>query len=427
MVQSEIALEREPERAKVLDRLRAHGKDLLRFERSSFVSMRAARWPTICTSRARASSKGAQLINEAKLAQGRHELEQRLTESGLATSFSVYRISRGYDLWRAKALVESSRRYSLAARRATEARYVVDLSELDKDEAFVASPKVWADEIYGYDLALPSAVGLTLSGSSKGDAVYPSKLVDYVSNLEGFVAGYAVTRPTAVANNDIDVVTLPGLKAGDPVQIPVNPWDPDSPTITAYPGQGAWLVRCAAPGVTPQWTPWPTACDGKVDRAKLLFTLDPWGRVNDAIANEPFDKRYNARWGLMAVNFVGTGIRDCQNAIDPKGCYSEPFIRYNLTHVGPSWVTDYDGRWNLLGLSTGKIEAGKGLAAELWLDPLKDGWSTSYISAAARSEWQHRSLGGAYELEFEVTPDVKLDRIERLQILVGSTSWVKQQ
>ena len=65
----------------------------------------------------------------------------------------MYRISRGYDLWRAKALVESSRRYSLAARRATEARYVVDLSELDKDEAFVASPKVWADEIYGYDLA----------------------------------------------------------------------------------------------------------------------------------------------------------------------------------------------------------------------------------------------------------------------------------
>lgn len=373
------------------------------------------------------SSKGAQLVNEAKLAQGQHELEQRLTESGLVTSFSVYRISRGYDLWRAKALVESSRRYALAARRAVEARYVVDLSELDEDEAFVASPKIWADEIYGYDLALPSAVGLTLSGSSKGDAVYPSKLVDYVSNLEGFVAGYAVSRPTAVANNDIDVVTLPGLKAGDPVELPVNPSDPDSATVTAYPSQGAWLVRCKAQGSPPQWTPWPTACDGNVDRAKVLFALDPWGRVNDAIADEPFDKRHNARWGLLAVNFVGTGIRDCQNAVDPKGCYSEPFIRYNLTHVGPSWVTDYDGSWNLLGLSTGRIEAGKGLAAEIWLDPLKDGWSTSYISAAARSEWQHRSLGGAYELEFEVTPDVKLDRIERLQILVGSTSWVKQQ
>lgn len=374
-----------------------------------------------------AAAKGAALVNEAKLAEGRHELEQKLTAQGLVTSFSVYRISRGYDLWRAKALVESSRRYGLAARRAIEARYVVDLSQLDKNEAFVASPKVWADEIYGYDLTLPAAVGLTLSGSSKGETIYPNKLTDYVSNLEAFVAGYAVTRPTAVANNDIDVVTLPGLKPGDPVQVPVNPSDPNSPTVTAHPSQGAWLVRCAASAGPPQWSTWPSACDGKVDRAKLLFTLDPWGRINGSVANEPFDKRHNSRWGLLAVNFVGTGIRDCQNAIDPKGCYSEPFIRYNLTHTGPSWVTDYDGRWRFLGLSTGKIEAGKGLAAELWLDPLKDGWSTSYISAAARSEWQQRSLGGAYELEFEVTPDVMLDRIERLQILVGSTSWVKQQ
>ena len=374
-----------------------------------------------------AASQGAALVNEAQLAQGRHELEQRLTQDGLVTSFSVYRISRGYDLWRAKALVESSRRYALAARRSVEARYVVDLSQLDKDEAFVASPKVWADEVYGYDLTLPAAVGLTLTGSSKGDAVYPAKLSDYVANLEGFVAGYAVTRPTAIANNDIDVITLRGLAAGESVEVPLDPSNPGSPTITAHPSRGPWVVRCVMPGAAPSWTEWPTPCDGKVDRAKLLFSLDPWGRVNGAIADEPFDQRHNARWGLLAVNFVGTGIRDCQNAVDPKGCYSEPFIRYNLTHVGPSWVTDYDGRWNILGLSTGKIEAGKGLAAEIWLDPLKDGWSTSYISAAARSEWQHRPLGGAYELEFQVTPDIQLDRIERLQVLVGSTSWVKQQ
>ena len=374
-----------------------------------------------------AASKGAALVAEAKLAEKRHELEVSLTKQGLQTSFSVYRVARGYDLWRAKALVENSRRYSLAARRSMEARYVVDLSRMDADEAFVASPKTWADEVYGYDLTLPAAVGLTLSGGSGGESIYPNKLADYVTNLEAFTNGYTASRPAAVAHNDIDVVTLPGTQPGEPVEIPLDPTDPNSATLTGYPQQGRWLVRCQVGNAEPVWTPLGGAgCDGSVDRAKLLFSLDPWGRLNGSITNEPFEKRFNARWGLLAVNFVGTGIRDCEKALDPKACYSEPFIRYNLFHRGSPWVTDYSGVWRSLRFSPGRIEGAKAIAAELWLDPLKDGWSTSYISAVARSEWRHRPLGGAYELEFKVTPDIRLDRIERLQLLIGSSSWVKQ-
>ncbi len=365
------------------------------------------------------------LTSDAELADRRHRLEQNLVRFGLKTSFSAYRISRSYDLWRARALVESARRYGLAARRAIEARYVVNLSELDKDEVFVASPRVWADEIYGYDLTLPAAVGLTVSGSSAGDAVYSNKLSDYSANLEGFVNGYAASRPAAVATNEIDIVTLPGLQPAPPIEVPIDPTDPNSPTVTAFPTSAQWLLRCTSQG-TSQWVPATVGCDGPIDRAKLLFALDPWGRRDGDIANAPFDKRFNGRWDLLAVNFVGTGIRDCVKATDPNGCYSEPYLRYNLTQTGTPWVTDFDGFWRLLEVPTGRIEGAKAIAAELWLDPLKDGWTTSYISAVARSEWQNRPLGGAYELEFEVTPDVRLDRIERLQLLVGSTSWVKQ-
>jgi hypothetical protein len=36
-------------------------------------------------------------------------------------------------------------------------------------------------------------------------------------------------------------------------------------------------------------------------------------------------------------------------------------------------------------------------------------------------------MGGGYELEFAVGPELVLSRIERVQLLIGSTSWVKQQ
>ncbi len=81
----------------------------------------------------------------------------------------------------------------------------------------------------------------------------------------------------------------------------------------------------------------------------------------------------------------------------------------------------------MLGVPPGQIEAGKALAAELWLDPLKDGWSTSYINSVARTEFFWRPLGGSYVLEIQAGPEVRLDRLKRVQILIGSSYWVKQQ
>ena len=53
----------------------------------------------------------------------------------------------------------------------------------------------------------------------------------------------------------------------------------------------------------------------------------------------------------------------------------------------------------------------KAIASELWLDPLRDGWSTSYVSAVARTEFSGRPLGGQYEIVMAAGPDVRLDRI----------------
>jgi len=369
------------------------------------------------------------LLLRAQLATEEAALEADLAAATQTTSFGLYRAYHSYDAWRAKALLENARRYSVAARRAIESRYVVDLSTLHGDEPFVAAPSTWADEVYTYDLSLPSAVGLavTTEGQDSG-GIYANVVKDYVGNLERFVEGFAIERPTSSSFEDREVFALPGLQwepcdliddacaGGSPVDAASFAWSfycPDNDEWVALPASGDASTACGEAS--------------KPTRARIHFSLDPWGRVGMDIAHEPFAKRYNARWTRLAANLVGTGIQDCKNAEDPMTCYSQPFIRYNLTHLGPAWVTDDQGHWKALTFDPGWIEGAKALATEMWLDPISDGWSTPEIEAVMRGELRDRPLGGTYELVLEVPPELNLSRLEMVQIMMGTDYWVKQQ
>ena len=393
-----------------------------------------------------------QLVNSSRLERERYALELDLLGQTQTTSFGLYRRYRAYDAWRAKALLDSARRYALTARRGIESHYVADLSRLSQNEPFVASPATWADGVYEYDLSLPAAVGSTVGDNVPG-GIFANKVSDYVSNLRAFVDGFAVQRPSAVAGEDVDIVTLKGLAPGDPV-----PFDTGTETISLFPDVGVWQVQCPPQGITDaEWRAVPAAelggvtvacadfagcgcppedfecitessCDvPRALAARTVFQMDPWGRLDSTSVVQPFSVRYNARWTRMAVNLVGTGLRDCQKAPDPATCYSQAFLPFNLRHFGTPIVTDFTGDWWTFKFPPGRIESGKALAAELWLDPLKDGWNTSYVGAVSRSELYWRPFGGKYELELQAGPDVRLERLERIQILVGSSYWVAQQ
>lgn len=361
-------------------------------------------------------------------AKAQARLEVDLANSTLVTSFGIYRRYHSYDLWRAKAAIENARRYAVAARRAIEARYLVDLSEMTAPEAFVAAPASWADQVYDYDLSLPQAVGLSV-GTPVADGIYPNKILDYVSNLEAFVEGYAVNRPSASAHGDSEVISLLGPEAT--ISVP----QADGFGLETSSQQSAWAYYCDALG---QWVGLPTsgsfagmadqACDGEhPTRARIAFSLDARGRVNANGVQAPPSARYNVRWDALAVNLIGTGVKDCALAADPLTCYSSAFVPYNLSHVGPSWVTDYAGTWRTLGVPLGRIEGAKALAAEQWLDPIANGWSASYVQAVARSEFAERPLDGTYLLDIEVAPEVQLSHLDRIQILTRTSYWVKQQ
>ena len=383
------------------------------------LSSQASRFTEAMRKLQSSSASGYRLLLEAQLSKDRADLDVALVATSAKSSFGVYKLMRSYDAWRARALLENARRFGLAARRAIEARYVVDLSTMSGAEPFVASPALWADEVYQYDLNMPGAVGLSVGKSTGG--LYPNRMLDYVGNLERFVNGFGIARPTAVARKDADVFSLPG---------PDGFLAADLATLPGDAGGASWAFLC--PGTTPTWVGVPlggkasNACgETPPIRAKVRFHLDPWGQVNTAIGGESYKNRYNARWTRLAVNVVGTSVLDCTKAADPLTCYSQPFLRYDLTHVGPAWITGFDQQWRALAVPLGRTDGAKALAAERWLDPLTEGFAKPYVDAVARDELIDRPLGGAYEIDFAITPEVQLDRIQRLQVLFDSSYWVR--
>ncbi|MBI5531668.1 MAG: hypothetical protein HY898_03060 [Deltaproteobacteria bacterium] len=421
-------------------------------------------------------------VHKTELSAARNDLEAELTKSTLPTTLGLYRNYHSYDLWRAKALLESARRHGVTARRAIEARFGVNLSQMHAQEPFVAAPASWADEIYAYDLSLPAAVGVTV-GEAQPGGIYANKVSDYVSNLQSFVDGFSVARPSTSNKEDTEIVSLVGPYMTRTAQ------DPDQPGKSGkIPDSSAarWQVFC--PGTDPSKAKWvstvsyklcfddqgqggsggaPSDCtdvngydwEGNYQgghtgahyvpftkpfaelcppeslstqygppptRARISFVLDPWGRLEGDMVQPAYQVRYNTRWNRVALNFVGTGVKDCAKASNASACYSQPFVRYNLTHTGPAWSTSYDGQWFTLPVPTATIEGGKAVAAEMLLDPLFNSWSKPHIDAAGRLEYAERPVGGTYVLEFDVPPEVIMERLEQVQVLMSQSYWVQE-
>src|SRR5262249_36787962 len=153
-----------------------------------------------------------------------------------------------------------------------------------------AAPATWADQIYDYDLSLPSAVGLTV-GNPDPSGIYPNKVLDYIGNLRRFVDGFAVSRPSAAAHEDATLVSI--LGPGTVVKKPGVDQDVGVEQTMRY----GWSFFCDDPGT---WKGLPDtgkvadACGGPAPtKARVVFSLDPWARVNTDAVQEPYTQQYN--------------------------------------------------------------------------------------------------------------------------------------
>ena len=376
-------------------------------------------------------------ISDSNVAVARAQVEAGLSTAGQLTRFGTYQRFHSDDVLRARNKMDTARKYAAVARRAIESQFVVDFASMHQPEPFAPAPADWADTIYEADLDVRDAAGISIpvptasNPSPTPSPVNTNQIADYVSYLEGFVRGYAVSRPTSVVHSDSEIIALPAPDTRETQTIGGT-----SATVLSL-GSSAWTFSCdggatwiahPALGQVPATATLATACSGKPPtHARYVFSLDPWGRLNGDTANPPFVLRHNARWTRFTVNLEGTGVHSCGLAANPTDCANNPYARFSLTHTGPAWTTNYDQQWRVLGVSAASVEDGKALANEESLSIPGTAWGKPEVDLLARSELFERPLGGTYQLDLEVPPELILSKIDAIQVLYDTSYWVKQQ
>jgi hypothetical protein len=133
---------------------------------------------------------------------------------------------------------------------------------------------------------------------------------------------------------------------------------------------------------------------------------------------------YNYRIQRMAVNLVGSNVKDC-SLVPSAGsaCYQNQFIPYDLTHGGHVQVMDYEGKTNPFTMSTGVIHYGKALSAERVLTNPLSQTDAALLQDYEKAEFRGRPVQGNYRLRIYNTPGLRWENVEDVQILLRYRYW----
>jgi hypothetical protein len=132
---------------------------------------------------------------------------------------------------------------------------------------------------------------------------------------------------------------------------------------------------------------------------------------------------FNYRIDSVALNFVGTGIRDCSNAALPATCNSAGFVPYTLLHTGPFYTRNFAGNDTQSFLFDGTIEHARGLGTERYLtNPLSD-TDKSLVTPYTRFEFQGRPLDGNFIVRVWDDPSINFEAIQDIQVVLAYRYW----
>ena len=133
---------------------------------------------------------------------------------------------------------------------------------------------------------------------------------------------------------------------------------------------------------------------------------------------------YNYRIDSLAVNLVGTNVKDC--SLDPQAgtsCYTSQFIPYDLVQDGRVWIRNHAGVALPFNLAIGRIHQGKALAAERLLTNPLSSTDSALIQQYTKREFRGRPIQGEYTVRVYATPSLRWANVEDLQILVNYRYW----
>ncbi len=136
---------------------------------------------------------------------------------------------------------------------------------------------------------------------------------------------------------------------------------------------------------------------------------------------------FNYRFGNIAVNLVGTGVKDCSLSNLPSACYGGSFLQYSLQQAGPYRIRDYEGNAVRASLYTGQIQQAKGLLAERYLSNPISGADRNLISDYWRSEFRGRPIDGAFKIRIYDADGLDWNNLEDVQLVMQYRYWTRLQ
>jgi len=132
---------------------------------------------------------------------------------------------------------------------------------------------------------------------------------------------------------------------------------------------------------------------------------------------------FNYRIQNVAVNFVGTGLRDCTD--QPESCNGAGFVQYSLSHQGPFFVRNHFGGTFEAKLFDGNIEHARGLGIERYITNPISSSDSSLLEPYMHAELNGRPMDGNFVLRIWERPDLDLSKITDVQVVMEYGYWTR--
>ena len=160
---------------------------------------------------------------------------------------------------------------------------------------------------------------------------------------------------------------------------------------------------------------------------ETTFHVNQRGIESGAMFNQSGFARgnFNYRIESLGLNFVGTGLRTCEDSNLLSTCYGAGYVPYTLIHEGPYFVRNHAGEDYLARLFTGRIEHARGLATERYFSNPIGSADRDLIQDYMRGELQGRPLDGTFTLRVWDEDGFDFDAIEDVQLILKYRYWTR--